>query len=63
MVRIGEYLIHEGYISDQQLQQGLSRQEETGELIGLTLMKMGFISEHQIKQALQDYREKYSMFK
>jgi len=63
MVRIGEYLINEKYISGEQLQEGLSRQKETGELIGLSLIKLGFISEGEIKKALQDYRRKYSTFK
>lgn len=63
MVRIGEYLINEKYISGEQLQEGLSRQKETGELIGLSLIKLGFISEEKIKEALLDYRRKYSTFK
>src|SRR2546430_12425762 len=42
--RLGEQLISDGLIDEQQLRQGLERQRQTGAFLGETLASLGFIT-------------------
>ena len=44
-IRIGDVLIAAGAITDEQLQEALAKQKETGGMLGNTLVDMGFISQ------------------
>lgn len=50
--RLGEILVEEGLLKDDQLQDALKRQKETGELIGEALVKLGYITEFNIALVL-----------
>lgn len=53
-IRIGDYLVEEGHISPEQLQQVLNHQRESGEgkRFGEVLVEMGFMSDVKFAQAL-----------
>jgi type IV pilus assembly protein PilB len=51
--RLGEILIHEGYITDNQLNEALLKQNNFGLKIGETLIKLGHLSEKNLLNALQ----------
>ncbi len=53
-IRIGDYLVEEGHISPEQLQQVLNHQHESGEgkRFGEVLVEMGFMSDVKFAQAL-----------
>lgn len=53
-IRIGDYLVEEGHISPEQLQQVLDHQHESGEgkRFGEVLVEMGFMSDVKFAQAL-----------
>src|SRR5947208_463452 len=42
--RLGEQLIADGLIDEQQLRQGLERQRQTGAFLGETLASLGFVA-------------------
>jgi len=46
-IYLGELLVKKGVISPQQLQEALEEQKKTGQLLGVTLIRMGIISEEQ----------------
>ncbi|MCX7121081.1 MAG: GspE/PulE family protein [Gammaproteobacteria bacterium] len=46
-VRLGEMLIAQGIITDEQLQQAIFQQKNSGEKIGQALVSLGFITEKQ----------------
>lgn len=46
--RIGEILIEEGIIGEEHLIAALQQQQQSGELLGETLVKMGYVSEENI---------------
>jgi hypothetical protein len=50
--RLGEILIEEGILKEDQLVESLRRQKETGELLGDVLVQLGFLSETDIARAL-----------
>jgi len=52
-LRLGEFLIKHGLITEQQLDQALNKQFQTGERLGRVLVGMGVISEKKILSALR----------
>jgi type IV pilus assembly protein PilB len=50
--RIGEMLIDEGCITEEQLQIALAEQKKTGELLGAILFGHGFITQHDLVKVL-----------
>ncbi|HOD17646.1 MAG TPA: ATPase, T2SS/T4P/T4SS family [Candidatus Cloacimonadota bacterium] len=50
--RLGEVLIHEGYITEDQLKEALLKQNNFGLKIGETLIKLGYLSEDNLLNAL-----------
>ncbi|RJX70680.1 type II/IV secretion system protein [Vibrio sinensis] len=46
--RLGDLLVEEGIITDQQVQQALQAQKATGQKLGAMLIELGFLSEHQM---------------
>jgi type IV pilus assembly protein PilB len=50
--RIGDVLIEEGYITQQQLEQALSEGKATGSPLGAVLIKLGYIDEIKLGKAL-----------
>ena len=47
-MRLGDLLVQEQIISDDQLQLALQQQRQTGRKLGTTLIDLGFISEVQL---------------
>ena len=47
-IRIGDVLVAAGAITDEQLQEALAKQKETGGKLGNTLLEMGFISQQML---------------
>lgn len=50
--RLGEVMIHEGYITEDQLKEALLKQNNFGLKIGETLIKLGYLSEKNLLTAL-----------
>lgn len=50
--RLGELLLQEGIINDEQLKEALEEQEQTGELIGEILVRKGFVTESDIARTI-----------
>ncbi|MGR5457276.1 MSHA biogenesis protein MshE, partial [Vibrio alfacsensis] len=46
--RLGDLLVEEGIINEQQLQQALSIQRNTGRKLGATLIELAALSEQQM---------------
>lgn len=44
-MRLGDLLVHESVITDEQLQQALTAQRETGRKLGQALQDLGFVTE------------------
>lgn len=55
--RLGEWLIQHGKITQEQLEQALQRQQQTGRRIGETLIELGWITEADLWQAQADQYE------
>lgn len=51
-MRLGDLLVHEGIVSDAQLQQALAQQQKTGRKLGATLTELQFLTEQQLLQFL-----------
>ena len=51
--RLGELLMEAGYISQEQLAEGLTKQQTTGERLGTTLVQLGYISEQSLIEVLE----------
>ena len=51
-MRLGDLLVHEGIISESQLQQALVQQQQSGRKLGATLTELKFLSEVQLLQFL-----------
>ena len=51
-IRIGEVLLESGFISQQQLEEALSKQKGSGKMLGDIVLEMGLVSETQLAQAL-----------
>ncbi len=56
-MRLGDLLVHEGIISNEQLMQALSSQKETGRKLGDTLIELNYLSERQLLQFLAQQLE------
>ncbi|ELY1988717.1 Flp pilus assembly complex ATPase component TadA [Vibrio harveyi] len=50
--RLGDLLVEEGIVSEEQIQQALSAQNSTGQKLGDALIDLGFISEKQMLEFL-----------
>jgi len=50
--RLGELLLHEGLISEEQLEGGLEEQKQTGELIGEILVRKGHVNESDVARTI-----------
>jgi type IV pilus assembly protein PilB len=50
--RIGEILVNEGLVSQEQLEEALRIQKKTGELLGSVLMDMGLVAESDIAKTM-----------
>lgn len=51
-MRLGDLLVHEHIITEQQLQQALAQQQKTGRKLGSSLIDMQFLTEDQLLQFL-----------
>lgn len=51
-MRLGDALIHEGLINEEQLQQALALQKKSGKRLGAVLVEMHLVTEHDIVQIL-----------
>ena len=51
-VRLGELLIREGLLREEQLQQALARQKQTGRRLGAVLQDLGFVTDEAIARLL-----------
>ena len=51
-IRLGELLIREGRLTDDQLQQALARQKQTGRRLGAVLQDLGFVTDDVIARLL-----------
>ncbi|MDD2332321.1 MAG: ATPase, T2SS/T4P/T4SS family [Candidatus Cloacimonetes bacterium] len=52
--RLGEVLVHEGYITEDQLKEALIKQTNFGLKLGETLLKLGHLYERDLLKALHD---------
>lgn len=50
--RLGEILVDEGYITQEQLETALSLQKEGGELLGRILIEQGYLTERALARAM-----------
>lgn len=50
--RLGDLLVEEGIITEQQVQQALAAQKQTGSKLGATLIELGFVTEQQMLSCL-----------
>ncbi|MDW1951679.1 MSHA biogenesis protein MshE, partial [Vibrio sp. 812(2023)] len=50
--RLGDLLVEEGIVSEDQIQQALSAQRSTGQKLGDALIDLGFITEKQMLEFL-----------
>ena len=51
-IRIGDILVQHGQISNQQLEQALAQQKQSGRKLGRVLIEIGFITEDNLSQTL-----------
>jgi len=51
-IRIGDLLVQNEVITEEQLQTGLQRQKETGQRLGRTLVELGYVGEDQFLEFL-----------
>jgi MSHA biogenesis protein MshE len=54
-IRLGDLLVQEGIISDEQLMQALSAQKESGRKIGFMLIELGFVTDNQLLTFLSQH--------
>ena len=50
--RLGELLVEEGLLKEEQVADALVRQKQTGELLGEALVKLGYVSEYDIARSI-----------
>jgi hypothetical protein len=50
--KLGEILVEEGILKDEQIQEALKRQRATGELFGEALVQLGYLSEMDIARTI-----------
>lgn len=53
-IRIGDMLVSAGFVTEEQVQEALVRQRETGRRLGAELLELGFVSEVQFTQVLSN---------
>ncbi|WP_404363034.1 pilus assembly protein PilB [Marinobacter sp.] len=51
--RLGRLLVNRGYLSEDELEQGLRLQRETGQRLGEALIQAGWLSERELKRVLR----------
>ncbi|WP_336368226.1 pilus assembly protein PilB [Marinobacter sp. C2H3] len=51
--RLGKLLVNRGYLSEQQVEEGLSRQRETGQRLGEILIQAGWLTERELHRVLR----------
>lgn len=56
-IRLGDALVQKGLISDEQLQQALLQQKQSGEKLGRALIEMGAVEEDQVLKLLSEQLE------
>ena len=54
-IRLGDLLVQEGIISEEQLMQTLSAQKQSGRKLGHMLIELGFVSENQLLTFLSQH--------
>ncbi|MFT6267462.1 MAG: MSHA biogenesis protein MshE [Alphaproteobacteria bacterium] len=54
-VRLGDLLVQNGLITDEQLQKALSEQRQSGRKLGATLVSMGVVTEFQLLELLSEH--------
>lgn len=54
-IRLGDLLVQEGIISEEQLMQTLSAQKQSGRKLGHVLIELGFVSENQLLTFLSQH--------
>ncbi|MGQ8366070.1 GspE/PulE family protein [Glaciecola sp. 1036] len=54
-IRLGDLLVQNGLITDDELQQALSEQRNTGRKLGATLISMALVSENQLLELLSQH--------
>jgi MSHA biogenesis protein MshE len=54
-IRLGDLLVQEGIISEEQLMQALSAQKESGRKIGFMLIELGFVTDNQLLTFLSQH--------
>ena len=52
----GQFLIDNGYISEEDLLEALQKQKETGKMLGDTLVEMGLMTENELVSALSEQK-------
>ena len=60
VLRLGDILIEQGVITEEQLQESLRYQQETGARLGETLSALGYASSDQVAAALVKVIRGYS---
>ncbi len=50
--RLGELLLEEGLVKEEQINEALKKQHETGELLGEVLVRLGYIGEGDIARSI-----------
>ena len=50
--RLGEILVSEGLVNDEQIQEALKKQSESGELLGEILVRLGYVTESDIARTI-----------
>lgn len=50
--KLGELLVDEGLLREEQIQEALKKQKESGELLGEALVSLGYVSEVDIARAI-----------
>lgn len=50
--RLGEILVSEGLVNDEQIQEALKKQSESGELLGEILVRLGYVTEGDIARTI-----------
>ncbi len=50
--RLGEILVHEGYVTEDQVKEALIKQSNFGLKLGETMIKLGYLTEEQLLKAL-----------
>jgi MSHA biogenesis protein MshE len=53
-IRLGDLLVEQGLISEDQLQQALAEQKKSGKKLGRTLIDLGFMDEQQLLEVLSN---------